>query len=176
MGQSLKRVVWPCFLCHKRHLGRIKQTLAKQLLEEIELAAESYFVQIESDDHCKLGTNDSAHIKRISQHTPSPPNPFTRLGVAVNTWQTPKSQRCRKLLCQGEHVIHLFSHTCLSFGSFVSLTLRLFALCHFQCQHKLLFFISLKQSETLWFGLGRTREGFGSFRVMVRHNSCCEIC
>lgn len=29
-------------------------------------------------------------------------------GVAVNTWQTAKSRRCRKLLCQGEHVIHFF--------------------------------------------------------------------
>lgn len=88
----------------------------------------------------KVGNSDSAHkAARISQHAPSPPNLFTRPGVAVNTWQTPKSQRCRKLLCQGEHVIHLFSHTCLSFGSFVSLTLCLFALCHFQCQLKLLF-------------------------------------
>ena len=74
LGQSVKRVVWPCFLCHERHLGRIKQTLAKQLLEEFELAVEPYFVQSESDDHCKLGNIDSAHIKRISQHPPTPPS------------------------------------------------------------------------------------------------------
>lgn len=103
----------------------------------------------ESNNHCKVGNSDSAHkAPRISQHTPSTPNLFTRPGVAVNTWQTPKSQRCRKLLCQGEHVIHLFSHTCLSFVSFVSLTLCLFALCHFQCQHKLFLYII----QTQWFG------------------------
>lgn len=119
-------------------------------------------------------TDSTRKAARISQHTPSPPHLFTRPGVAFNTWQTPKSQRCRKLLCQVEHVIHLFSHTCLSFGSFVALTLCLFALCHFLCQHKLIFLYY--SNKVRGCGLDRSGEGFGSSRFMVHHNGWYEIC
>lgn len=94
----------------------------------------------ESVDRQQENITDATHKLQGSVSTPpSPPDLFSWMGVTVNTWQTPKSQRCRKLLCEGEHVIHLFSHTCLSFESTMSLTLCLFALFHFQCQHKVLF-------------------------------------
>lgn len=75
----------------------------------------------------KAGNGDSARkALRISQHTLAAPNLFTGPGVAVNAWQTPKSQRCRKPRCVVEHVIHLFTCTCFSFGSFVSLVFFLY--------------------------------------------------
>lgn len=91
----------------------------------------------------KAGNGDSARkALGISQHTPPAPVLFTGLGVAVNAWQTPESQRCRKPLCVVEHVIHLFSPTCLSFESFVSLV------CFFYIQY-----IHLNLSVSVWFGL-----------------------
>lgn len=92
--------------------------------------------------------------QRISQHLspPSLPNLFTSPGVAVSTWQTPKSQRCRKLLCQGEHVIHLFSPTCLFFRDAVSFIPCLFTFLSFSMSAQTSLSMVFKQSETLWFG------------------------
>lgn len=129
-----------------------KTSMPKRLFQAFKLAVESYFllciIKISLMTTVKLETVSLKLQGSVSTPHCSPPNPFTWPGVAVNTWQTPKSQRCRKLrFFHGEHVIHLFSHTCLSFGSFVSLTLCVFALCHFQCQHKLLF---LYYSNKVW--------------------------
>lgn len=95
----------------------------------------------------KAGKGDSARTAlRISQHTPAAPNLFTGPGVAVNAWQTPKSQRCRKPRCVVEHVIHLFTCTCWSFVSFVSLVFFLYI------------YIIEAWRGLVWFG--RAGEGF----------------
>lgn len=97
-------------------------------------------------------------------------------GVAVNTWQTPKSRRCRKLLCQGEHVIHLFRPyvfifgilcvTCAAFVCFVPFSAS--------AQKILLFFFFYYSNTAVW--LGRTRRGILAHGIVACHNRRCWIC